>query len=272
MIKFDLHTHSIMSDGTDTPAELVRKAALGGLSLVAITDHDTTAGIAEAAEAGCDIGIDVLSGIEIDCQFDGELHVLGLGIDIENSDLLQLERLAKVWRKERNEGILKKLAQHGVDAAPHMETCGGTVTRTHIARAVVKAGGASSIQEVFNKYIGSDASCYVQSIRPDYGSVIDIIHSAGGFAVLAHPCKLKCDVHALVGDMAACGLDGLEVFYPTATRGQVELFSSLAAQYDLLMTCGSDYHGAARNAHLGDACEDNPYLAMLHDVIFEQCF
>lgn len=252
MTKMDLHTHSNVSDGTDSPAELVKKAKAAGLELVALTDHDTTAGVPEAVATGEEIGMRVLPGIEYDVEFDGVLHMLGLNIDITNGALIAAEERARVRREERNAEALRRLKAAGMDAAPYMEHGSVMVTRMHLARAIVKAGAAKTTNEAFEKYLRRGCVGNVPCTRPDYGTLIDIIHGAGGIAVLAHPCKLTCDVHPLIADMAARGLDGLEVFYPTATPGQVSLFSSLASQYGLLMTGGSDYHGEGRNVRLGD--------------------
>ncbi|MEG1548080.1 MAG: PHP domain-containing protein [Clostridia bacterium] len=269
---FDLHTHSYMSDGTDSPAELARLAKARGLSLFALTDHDTVCGVTEAVEEGNRIGLDVLPGVEYDVKFDGLMHILGLGIDIYNPEITGAQHAAMQRRDMRNAEILRLLKKHDCDAEPYMEKVRGMTTRMNIARAVVKAGGADSTDEAFKKYLSHGACCYVLGECPTPEEVIDLIHTAGGLAVLAHPCKMKCDMHTLVHELADAGLDGLEVYYPTATPGQTQLFTSLAARYDLLMTCGSDYHGEGRAVQMGDGWEDNPYLNLLHDILMEQCF
>ena len=263
MRMFDLHTHTIKSDGSDSPVQLVQNAKAAGLALIAVTDHDTVAGVREAAEEGRRTGMPVLPGIEFDTEFDGELHILGLGIDIGDTHLLEALEKAALRREKRNREIFDKLKTVGVDAEPFMEYGEGTVTRLHVARAIVKAGGADTVPGAFDKYLRRGCVANVPSKRPTKEETIALIHGAGGVAVLAHPCKLRCDVHPLINELAACGLDGLEAWYPTSTEGQTGLFLSLCTQLGLFATCGSDYHGRFRDVRLGAAWREDERLERL---------
>ena len=253
MKPFDLHMHSYMSDGTFPPEELPAMALERGITLMALTDHDTAAGCKGAVQAGRDIGVNVIPGMEIDAEFPSELHILALEIDPDHPDILRYEQWRKGEREDRNSRILAKLKAMGIDAEPFMEHSKGNDTRLHIAKALVTGGWASSLKDAFDRYIGSGAPAYQPSKRISMRDAVELAQSAGGVSVLAHPCKLKTDPHSLVQELADCGLWGIEAFYPISTEGQRRVFLSLAKQYGLIPTCGSDFHGKNRDAVIGTA-------------------
>lgn len=260
MKPFDLHIHSDMSDGTFAPEQLPSLALEQGVALMALTDHDTAAGCRRAVEAGRKIGVQVISGMEIDAEFTSELHILALGIDPENERIRQYELWRKGGREDRNRKILAKLRAMGMDVEHIMEHSKGNDTRLHIAKALVAGGYASSLTEAFDRYIGSGAPAYEPSERISRREAIELAAAAGGVAVLAHPCKLKADPHSLIRELADYGLWGIEAYYPISTPGQTKLFSSLASRYGLISTCGSDFHGKNRETLIGAAYADAPEL------------
>jgi len=252
MDRYDLHTHSYYSDGTDSPADLVKNAKEAGLSLVALSDHDTVLGVKEVLDAGRALKIKVLPAIEIDAQFETELHILGYGIDIENSGIKAHEAEAAARRVKRNGEIVSKLEAAGFHIAPYLEQSRGNGTRLHLARALMLAGYADTVRNAFDNYLKRGGAGYVSSIRPEPKRVISLIHESGGLAVLAHPRKLNADIHAVTDMLTSFGLDGIEAYYPLSTEGEISLFVSLAKQFGLFVTCGSDHHGSNRkNAELG---------------------
>ncbi|MDR1620731.1 MAG: PHP domain-containing protein [Clostridiales bacterium] len=258
---YDLHTHSNYSDGTDTPERIVRAAGEKNVWLVALTDHDTIEGVPETAQAGGQAGVAVLPGIEINTQSPFELHILGLGVDIHNGALQSaLKRMART-RQARSEAMLNKLKELGVDAAGRMPLCRGNVGRLHIALALVDGGYAKDVREAFTAFLDKGRPAYIKSDRLLPEESIALIHAAGGIAVLAHPCHIRDNPHKVVRGLYEAGLDGIEAYYPTSTVGQRELFLSLAAQYGLFVTCGSDYHGLNRpGIEIGCAWEDTAVL------------
>ncbi|MCE5236671.1 MAG: PHP domain-containing protein [Clostridiaceae bacterium] len=271
MKPYDLHTHSYYSDGTDSPYELVKKAKEAGLGLVALTDHDTVAGVKEAAEAGKALGIGVLSAVEIDAQFPSELHILGYGVGIGHSSVEAHEKEAAARRVWRNEEIVKKLDAAGLNIRPYLEQSKGNGTRLHLARALMLAGYSDTVRNAFDAYLKPGGAGYVESVRPSPKRVIELIHEAGGLAVLAHPKKLNADAHAVVDALASLGLDGIEAYYPLSTEGEIALFLSLARQYGLFVTCGSDNHGAYRkNAELGSTWRDVRELEKTYEMLVER--
>ncbi len=244
---FDFHIHSSVSDGTHMPADIVHIAKNSGVELMAITDHDTLMGVEEAQLEGKKCGVDVISGVEIDTEFECELHITGLSIDINNKDIIKLLDDAKRQRNLRNELIIKKLENANIPVSKYLDlNKNGTVTRLNIAKAIIECGRAESFSQAFEQYLNKGKVGYVFIERTDKLKAIEAIHKAGGFAVLAHPCKLKCDKNALIHTLADNGLDALEVYYPTATDGQVTELLSLAKRYSLSVSSGSDFHGENR--------------------------
>ncbi len=265
MKPFDLHMHSNMSDGTFAPEQLPALALERGIKLMALTDHDTAMGCKRAMNAGREIGVQVLGGMEIDAEFPSELHILALGIDPEHPAILRYEQWRSGEREERNRKILSKLKAMGRDVEPFMEHSKGNDTRLHIAKALVAGGYAATLTEAFDRYVGSGASAYYPSKCISRRDAVELAVAAGGVAVLAHPCKLKADPHSLIKELADYGLWGIEAYYPSSTQGQKEQFLSLAEQYGLIPTCGSDFHGKNRDTLIGAAYAEEGELVKAYE-------
>jgi len=242
--RVDLHIHSTASDGTMTPSEVVRSAIELGLTAIALTDHDTTAGIAEARQAAAGTGLEVIPGVEVNSEGEwGDLHFLGYYIDPENPFLRERLKAMRDARLGRARRMLEKLAQMGMllDWEEVRTLAGGeSVGRPHIARALVNRGYVASTQEAFDRYIGNGGPAYVPRLRLTPAQVIEAIHRAGGVAVLAHPAH--SGVMDRVPEFVALGLQGLEVYYPDHTPEDVERLLALCRRYDLVATGGSDFH------------------------------
>lgn len=267
MNRFDLHTHTDFSDGDDSPRELVIKAKSQGLSLVAITDHDTVGGVAEAAAAGREHGVAIVAGVEFSTKYTSELHILGLGVDAEHPDMLEAMRENAVRRAERIGETLERLraAQINVDAL--VEYGRGATTRLAIAEALVEAGLAVSASDAFKRFLDQGAPGYVPSRRMERDRAIELIHSAGGLAVIAHPYQAEKAPRRLIFSLSEMGLDGIEVYYPRTSDGQRRELLPLAHQLKLLVTCGSDCHGASRPDKLGCTWIDTPDIRETYNII-----
>lgn len=246
----DLHTHTRASDGTGTPADNVRIAREAGLAAVAITDHDTVAGLEEAMAEGRRLGMAVVPGVEISTVADGkDIHVLGYFMAVD--DELFLERLKELRsiRDKRNMMMIERLNELGMEITMAEVTSrfhvsgrtDDTVGRPHIADVLIAKGYASSLRDAFDRYLGEGGAAYVNPprIRPE--TAIQWIHEAGGAAVLAHPGLYKQD--DLVAEMAGDGLDGIEADHSDHSPEEVEHYRRMAEQAGLLVTAGSDYHG-----------------------------
>ncbi|MFH0855738.1 MAG: PHP domain-containing protein [Candidatus Omnitrophota bacterium] len=250
----DLHLHTLFSDGTYTPEELVASAVKKRLSAVAVVDHDTVGGVGLSIEAAEESGLEVLSGIELSAEHNNrEVHILGYLVDYKKKSLLEKLESLRSNRIERVYNIAAKLNGLGINLDPQSVFAlagDGTVGRLHIARALVKEGFAASIFEVFQKYIGDNGPAYVLGFRFNPQEAIKLIKDAGGIPVLAHPYSLKND--ELILDLVKLGLMGLEVYYPEHSQGMVNFYLDLAKKNNLLVTGGSDCHGKAKSeARLG---------------------
>lgn len=245
MTQLDLHTHTTASDGQQSPLELVQIAQKIGLKTLAITDHDTTEGVLPAQEAAGDT-LEIIPGVELSAEDEaGDVHTLGYFIDIHNTTFQdKLERF-RAGRYYRGQEIVKKLAALGLPldwARIEAIADGGSIGRPHIARAMLEAGHVKSIQDAFDKYIDNGGVAYVPRTRLSPEEAIEMIHEAGGAAVLAHPGLLD-DYESMIERLVPAGLDGVEVVYPKHTT-EVELRTRLLAnRHNLIMTGGSDFHG-----------------------------
>ncbi|MDR1573452.1 MAG: PHP domain-containing protein [Clostridiales Family XIII bacterium] len=245
----DLHLHTNQSDGQYSPRALVRLAAKRGVSLMAITDHDTVSGVAEGAEAAREAGIDFISGVEISVKGNKELHILGYLIDCENRELLRMNAEFVRLRGIREERIHEYLAGQGVlvtRADVRRYAMGGMVGRPHFARALVEAGYASDFRDAFAKYLSTPAFYAIERPKPTPKVGIDAIRAAGGVAVLAHPTVLRLtepELDALLAELSADGLRGMECYYSSHSPEQTALYLSLAQKHGLVVTGGSDFHG-----------------------------
>ncbi len=255
----DLHVHSTASDGTCTPSELVSLAKDAGLSAFALTDHDTTLGVAEASALACRMGIELIPGIELSTAYgEKEIHIVGLYINPDNELLVQKTREFRECRDNRNEKMLEALRQEGFPItmeALREENPDSVITRANIARFLFNHGCIKSVQEAFEKYIGDGCRCYIGRFKITPMEAVSLIHQAGGVAILAHPLLYHMSsvrLQALIDDLKAAGLDGIEAIYSTYTVGEEQLVKKIAAQNQLLISGGSDFHGSNKpSIHLG---------------------
>ncbi|MEM6561771.1 MAG: PHP domain-containing protein [Planctomycetota bacterium] len=251
----DLHAHSTASDGTDAPAALVRKAKAAGLSAIALTDHDTVAGCAEADREARKLGIDFLPGIEVSCLYPrpGVIHLLGYGVDIHAPALRSLTDALQSAREQRNAELLAKLQGAGVSITMDelLEAAGGgQIGRPHFAQVLTERGYVAHPNLAYRWYLGEGSHLQVRREEPTPAEAIQRIHEAGGVAVLAHPKQLRKDnfaqLRAEVADLARLGLDGIETIYNDHRESFTHELDLLAKAHNLLRTGGSDYHGGAK--------------------------
>jgi 3',5'-nucleoside bisphosphate phosphatase len=242
----DLHAHSTASDGSRSPADLVREAGRIGLSAIAITDHDTIDGVSEAVEAARSIGVRVVPGVELSAvEGDHETHILGLHI----ADPRPLEtRLAdlRLMRHSRAERMVTRLNELGVRiefAAVLEQAGGGAIGRPHVARALIAEGWAVDFRDAFDRYLGSGRPGYVAKDKLAVSEAIGLIHSAGGLAVLAHPAHTG--TRERVAAFVALGMDGLEVRHPSHSAEDILRLGALVEHFGLVPSGGSDWHGAS---------------------------
>jgi predicted metal-dependent phosphoesterase TrpH len=245
----DLHVHTTFSDGTFTPQEVVRFAKEKGLFAISITDHDTTDGVKDAIEEGERLGLKVVSGVEISADFEIEMHILGLFIDIDNEFLQQKLKMLEKFRKERNPQIIKKLRQMGYNIS--MEeveklALGEMIGRPHIAKVLVQKGYFSTTKEVFEKLLGFGKPAYVKKEKLKPQEAIEAIKKAGGLAILAHPHKylyLEEGSENVFLELKEYGLDGIEVFHSDHNQIETSMLLEIAKKLDLAISGGSDFHG-----------------------------
>lgn len=246
----DLHTHSNRSDGTFEPAEVVRRAAELGLDVVALTDHDTTEGLAEALAAGAELGIEVVPGVELSAEHDGtSVHVLAYWPDVTDAELqAELSRL-RDERFRRGELIVDKLRELGLPVSFERVreiAGGGNIVRPHIAQAMVEAGIVETEREAFDRYLADGKPAHVPKHALDPVDAVGLILRAGGVCVLAHPGMWgdqSSVPEELIERMAAAGMQGLEVDHADHTPEQREHYRRLAERLGLVPTGGSDCHG-----------------------------
>ena len=260
----DLHCHSRASDGTLTPRELADLARRSGLAGFALTDHDTAAGLEEAADAARELGMDFVTGIEISCVHPapGTMHLLGYCVDPKSKTLAELSQHLIDARNNRNPRIIERLRELGVSITMQeveQEAGGQVLGRPHIAAILARKGYVSSIQQAFDKYLGQGGLAYFDKERLTRREAMDLVLGAGGIAVLAHPIQLKTEndgqLDRIVKDMMDMGLQGIEVMHSDHTADLVEKYTRLADRYGLLKTGGSDFHGSNKcEVKLGWAC------------------
>ena len=246
----DLHTHSTCSDGTVRPAEVVQRAKAAGLAAMALTDHDTFDGVAEAIEAGQRLGVRVVPGIELSLPHSGTFHMIGLGVDPANARLAAVADLLNGGRGPRNREIVAKLVALGVDITieeVEAEAGGDVVARPHVARVLVKKRAAGSIQEAFDRYLKKGGPAYADRARVELSEAIEAIRGAGGASVVCHPFTLGFDeddaIRAELLRLAAAGVVAVEVRCGRSTPAEIAKWEGLARDAGLLPSGGSDFHG-----------------------------
>ncbi len=248
-----MHTHTTASDGLHSPSDNVRMARDAGLAAIAITDHDTIAGVEEAVAEGNRLGLIVVPGVEISTAADGaDIHILGYYTD--NSNSLWLKRLAgqRDTREARNRLILDRLKTLGMPIAEEelaeyahtdrLRSEAVSIGRPHIAAALVRKGYVASMQEAFDRYLSTGAAAYVNPPRPHPLEAIRWIAEAGGTSIIAHPGLYGKDT--LVEELILQGADGIEVFHSDHTSADEARYAGLAAKHGVIATGGSDFHGA----------------------------
>lgn len=246
----DLHVHSSASDGTFTPTELVAEAKRAGLSAFALTDHDTTDGIAEASKAAKAVGMELIPGVELSTEYEGkEIHVLGLYIDTQNATLQKQMADFRHSRDNRNVLMFEKLRAEGFDITQKaLEACfpDAVITRAHIARYLLDKGYIPDIKTAFSEYIGDGCRCYVGRPKVTPMDAVDYIRSAGGTPVLAHPVIYHMErpkLMQMIREMKEHGLVGIEAIYSENTPADEQTYKTIAREQELLITGGSDFHG-----------------------------
>lgn len=255
MNQVDLHTHTTASDGALAPAQLVQRASRLGLKVLAITDHDSVAGIPEALAAGSVHGVEIIPGVEINTDVpEAEVHVLGYFVDHRHEELnekLAVIRDGRIGRAKRMAEVLTAMGAP-IRFERILEIAGeGAVGRPHVAQALIEAGHVTSYAQAFNQYIGRSSPAYVERMKFTPAEACALICRAGGLPVLAHPVfygrygelKARFDEDALLPEMMAHGLAGIEVYYNGYGATTIEELLGVARRHNLVVTGGTDFHG-----------------------------
>jgi len=256
----DLHSHTTASDGTFSPAQLVEEAGRTGVRILGITDHDTFSGYDQAVPLAQQAGLELVCGIELSTKLHGHsVHLLGYFLD----ELLNPDGFGafRTWigdlqasRRDRNVRLIARLRELGVDITlPEVDARGGGMTgRPHFAQVLIAKGYATSVQQAFDEYLDESAKGYVTRREPTFAEAVQQIRRAGGIASLAHPVRIREDLASILPDLRGAGLNAIEAFHSDHSQSQTALYLELAAQYGLLVTGGSDFHGAVKpEIHLG---------------------
>jgi predicted metal-dependent phosphoesterase TrpH len=255
----DFHCHSTYSDGRLRPEALLELAARLGLKILALTDHDTVAGLSEAREAAQKHGIELVSGVEISADFGpGTMHIVGLDFDSGSKAFLgELEKLQQA-RRDRNPQIFRKLREAGIaleEAEVERLAEGGQVGRPHFAQALLDKGVVKNFEEAFERFLAKGRPAYVPKLRLAPARAIELIHQAGGIAVMAHPVQLGLEgtrLESLLVDLKEKGLDAIEVWHSEHSTEETEAYRILASRIGLGLSGGSDFHGIPdRHVELG---------------------
>ncbi|MFJ9564266.1 PHP domain-containing protein [Streptomyces fuscichromogenes] len=262
-MRIDLHCHSTASDGTDTPAELVRNAAAAGLDVVALTDHDTTRGYAEAV-AALPAGLTLVTGAELSCRIDGvSMHMLAYLFDPEEPGLLAERELVRDDRVPRAQGMIAKLDALGVPVTWEQvkRIAGdGSVGRPHVASALVELGVVPTVSDAFTEeWLADGGRAYMEKHETDPFEAIRLVKAAGGVCVFAHPAAAKRGrtvPESAIAELAAAGLDGIEVDHMDHDEDTRARLRGLAGDLGLLVTGSSDYHGSRKTVTLGEYTTD----------------
>jgi predicted metal-dependent phosphoesterase TrpH len=246
----DLHSHTNESDGTCSPAELVEEAIGMGVHLLGITDHDTFAGYDQARTTAAEKGLELLCGIELSTKLHGHsVHLLGYFLEGHAKDDFRgwvLEQQAS--RRERNGRLAERLRELGFDITlEEVEARGrGMTGRPHFAQILLEKGYVTDIRQAFDDYLDESAKGYVYRREPQFAEGVQKIREAGGIASLAHPIRVNGDVPALMPELRESGLNAIEAYHSDHDREHTELYLELAKKYGMLVTGGSDYHGAVK--------------------------
>ena len=261
----DLHVHSNHSDGTLSPEELVTLAKNTGVSAFALTDHDTVSGIQKAKAATAGSGVTVISGTELSAAYQKkDIHILGLFIDETNPSLLTALEEAVMARDSRNERMAERFRSLGIPLTLEdlrLMNPDTVITRAHFAKYLIEHNHVKNSEEAFRRYLNYDAPCFVPREYMQPERAISLILQAGGIPVLAHPLLYKllpAELEALLQRLTDAGLKGLEVYYSSNTNFDEQICYGLANRFGLLMTGGTDFHGANKpNLYLGTGRNHN---------------
>ena len=260
----DLHTHSNFSDGTDSPAQLINKALASGITTIALTDHDSVAGIAQAQSA-LRPGISLVAGAEISCQTDDgiSVHMLGLLFDLEDKDLISTMEKTRENRHGRMQRIIERLNEAGIEISIQDVLAelaqGATLGRPHLADALIKKGVVNSRDEAFSQMLHNKSKFYVAHYSPKPVEAIKLIKAAGGVALIAHPMashRGRTISIETFGDLIEAGLDAIEVDHRDHSPDEKNALIQLARDNNLVMTGASDYHGNGKLNLLGEYTTD----------------
>jgi hypothetical protein len=256
VLNYDLHCHSTVSDGTLTPGELVARAAGRGVTLLALTDHDDTDGLAEARSAAAQHGIEFVNGVEVSVTWRKHtVHVVGLGIDPTHPQLAQGLATVRSGRGARAEKMAEALARAGIggalEGAYRHASNPNMIGRTHFARFLVESGQCRDVKSVFNRFLAQGKTGYVPHEWASLADAVSWIRRSGGMAVLAHPGRYMSgrggmgskSMRELLAEFVAHGGDGLEIVTGSHTPAQYAEFARYATEFGLLASCGSDFHG-----------------------------
>jgi predicted metal-dependent phosphoesterase TrpH len=274
--RFDLHTHSVRSDGHHTPAEVVAMAHAARLTGVALTDHDTGEGLAEALEAGEERGIEVIPGTEFSAELGGRsVHVLAYWHDHTAEELaVELDRL-RDSRTDRARRMVEKFNDLDVPItfARVLEIAAGApIGRPHIAQAVVEVGACADEREVFDRFLADGGPADAPKHAVDPVRAVELLRAAGGVVVLAHPALFgnrdggQEFPESALGEMVEAGLAGVEARHPAHTRAAADRWTALARRYGLITTAGSDHHGGEKEAPVGAAVTGREDLERLRSL------
>ena len=262
----DLHAHTTASDGSLTPRELVALAVEIGLQALAVTDHDTVDGISEAMSAAGELGLELVPGIELAVDYPpGRFHMLGYFVRPDSQELCGRLRELKENRARRNIRMVDRMRELGLPVTMDdvaAESGGGVIGRPHMAKALMRKGIVASVRDAFNQYLAEGAPAHIPKDKIQVREGIDLIHSAGGLAVVAHPISLGLEPENVVPELRRfkeMGLDGVECCYSQFTPEQVNFYLAAAGEVELLPTGGSDFHGAAKpSVRLGQIIDGGP--------------
>jgi predicted metal-dependent phosphoesterase TrpH len=246
---YDLHAHSVFSDGTLAPTDVVRRAHAHGVTTLALTDHDSTDGLHEAAAAAADVGLRLVNGCELSVTWNTQLvHILGLGVDPAHAALTRgLEQLRGI-RTRRAQEMARQLEKHGVPDAMNgalRHAANGIVTRRHFAQYLVELGLATTVRTVFDKFLRSGKPGHVKTQWAPLADAVEWINAAGGVAVIAHPQRYgltATKLRRLAREFIDCGGAGLEVISGAGGDDAVQSSAALAERFDLYASVGSDFH------------------------------
>jgi len=252
----DLHAHTTASDGSFTPTELVEAAHGLGLGALAVTDHDTLAGLGEARAAAQRVGLDLVAGVELSVEDDGgRFHLLGYGFDPANAALAETLTTLRRSRAARNDLMAARMSEMGLpvtmdDVRAEAGEDALVIARPHFARALIKKGIVGSVAEAFEKYLSTGKPLYLPKEVLTPRDAIALIHGAGGVAVMAHPGLVPLDEAAFDARVTSLaqkdGLDGIEAYYSQHSQADTDRFLALATRLGLLVTGGSDFHGTVK--------------------------